>query len=64
MTNLGDSAQAIYDDHYCPRGDMENPIKEQQLELFADRTSAHAWWTNQLRLLFFNLCVLPVKLYP
>ena len=60
VTNLKDDAQAIYDDHYCLRGDMENRIKEQQLELFSDRTSAHAWWTNQLRLLFstFAYCLL------
>ncbi len=30
---------------------MENRIKEQQLDLFADRTSCHIWWPNQLRLL-------------
>ena len=30
---------------------MENRIKEQQLDLFADRTSCHAWWANQFRLL-------------
>ena len=34
-----------------PRGDMENRIKEQQLDLFADRTSCHRWWANQFRLL-------------
>lgn len=31
---------------------MENRIKEQQLDLFADRTSSTHWWTNQLRLLY------------
>jgi len=30
---------------------MENRIKEQQLGLFSDRTSGHAWWANQFRLL-------------
>jgi hypothetical protein len=39
------------DNIYCARGDMENRIKEQQLGLFADRTSAHDWWVNQFRLL-------------
>ena len=34
---------------------MENRIKEQQLGLFADRTSAHQWWINQFRLLLFSL---------
>ena len=37
---------------YCARGDMENRIKEQQLGLFADRTSAHTMRANQLRLYF------------
>ena len=37
------------------RGEMENRIKEQQLGLFADRTSAHQWWTNQFRLLLSSL---------
>ena len=36
---------------YCERGDMENRIKEQQLDLFSDRTSAHGWWANQFRML-------------
>ena len=37
------------------RGEMENRIKEQQQGLFADRTSAHQWWTNQFRLLLSSL---------
>jgi Transposase DDE domain group 1 len=37
---------------YCARGDMENRIKEQQLGLFADRTSTAAMRANQLRLWF------------
>ena len=41
----------MYDKLYCARGDMENRIKEQQLDLFSDRTSCHAWWPNQYRLL-------------
>jgi len=36
---------------YCPRGEMENRIKEQQLCLFADRTSCTAFEANQFRLL-------------
>jgi hypothetical protein len=44
------SARALYEDVYCARGDMENRIKEQQLGLFADRTSAHTMRSNQLRL--------------
>jgi len=51
VTSLAGEAQAIYDEVYCARGEMENRIKEQQLGLFADRTSCHGWWANQLRLL-------------
>jgi hypothetical protein len=36
--------------YYCPRGEMENRIKEHQLDLFSDRTSTHAFESNQLRL--------------
>jgi len=42
--------QALYEQLYCARGDMENRIKEQQLGLFADRTSAATLRANQLRL--------------
>jgi hypothetical protein len=51
VTNLAGAAQALYDEVYCARGEMENRIKEQQLGLFADRTSCHGWWANQFRLL-------------
>ena len=44
------SAQALYEELYCARGEMENRIKEQQLCLFADRTSTHRLASNQLRL--------------
>ena len=40
---------------YCARGDMENRIKEQQLYLFADRTSSATMRANQLRLYFSSL---------
>jgi len=43
-------AQRLYEVEYCGRGDMENRIKEQQLCLFADRTSAATMRANQLRL--------------
>ena len=51
VTSLAGDAQALYDERYCARGEMENRIKEQQLGLFADRTSSHGWWANQFRLL-------------
>ena len=43
-------AATVYEQEYCARGDMENRIKEQQLYLFADRTSAATMRANQLRL--------------
>lgn len=45
-------AAALYEKLYCARGDMENRIKECQLDLFADRTSAATMRANQLRLWF------------
>jgi hypothetical protein len=51
VSSLEGDAQALYDEVYCARGEMENRIKEQQLGLFADRTSCHGWWANQFRLL-------------
>lgn len=55
VTNLKGDAADLYDRVYCARGDMENRIKEQQLGLFADRTSCSAWWPNQFRLLLSTL---------
>jgi hypothetical protein len=51
VTNLAGEAQELYERVYCARGDMENRIKEQQLGLFGDRTSCHAFAANQFRLL-------------
>ena len=53
VTSLGEKAmdgRALYEDLYCARGEMENRIKEQQLGLFADRTSTAYLRSNQLRL--------------
>jgi hypothetical protein len=51
VTSLEGDPREIYDQVYCARGEMENRIKEQQLGLFSDRTSAHRWWANQFRVL-------------
>jgi hypothetical protein len=51
VTNLPGDPQVLYDEVYCARGEMENRIKEQQLMLFADRTSCHKFLANQFRLL-------------
>ncbi len=45
-------SKALYEDFYCSRGEMENRIKEAQMDLFADRTSTHWMSSNQLRLWF------------
>ena len=45
-------SQELYEGFYCARGEMENRIKEQQMDLFADRTSTHWMASNQLRLWF------------
>ena len=55
VTNLPQNGQYLYDKIYCARGEMENRIKEQQLDLFADRTSCQRWWPNQFRLLLSSL---------
>jgi hypothetical protein len=48
-------ARTLYEQLYCGRGDMENRIKEQQLWLFADRTSTGKMRANQLRLYFSSI---------
>src|SRR6266852_888800 len=57
VTSLGSSewlAQALYEQLYCARGEMENRIKE-QLSLFSDRLSTETMRSNQLRLYFSSL---------
>ena len=61
VTNLPEdyaTPAALYETHYCARGEMENRIKEQQLDLFADRTSTHTLRANQLRLWFSSTAYL------
>jgi hypothetical protein len=55
VTNLAGDGRRLYQKLYCARGEMENRIKEQQLDLFADRTSCHRWWPNQFRLLLSSV---------
>ncbi len=52
----------LYERLYCARGDMENRIKEQQLDLFADRTSSSKMRANQLRLWFSTVAYLLLHL--
>ena len=58
VTNLPEGyapPRVLYEVKYCHRGEMENRIKEQQLDLFADRTSTSKMRSNQLRLWFSSL---------
>jgi len=58
VTSLGDEqldGRSLYEDFYCARGEMENRIKEQQLDLFADRTSTALLRSNQIRLYFSSI---------
>jgi len=48
-------ARRLYEEFYCARGDMENRIKEQQLALFADRTSTSWMRSNQIRLYYSSI---------
>jgi hypothetical protein len=55
LTRAEAGARRLYEDIYCARGDMENRIKECQLDLYADRTSAATMRANQLRLWFASM---------
>ena len=58
VTSLGSAeidGRLLYEKIYCARGEMENRIKECQLDLFADRTSAATMRANQLRLWFTSM---------
>ncbi|MBV9489435.1 MAG: IS1380 family transposase [Verrucomicrobia bacterium] len=61
VTNLAQEPQPLYEEDYCARGETENRIKEQQLDLFSDRTSCHAWWPNQFRLLLASFAYVLVE---
>ena len=55
LTSKQVGARYLYETVYCARGEMENRIKECQLDLFADRTSAATMRANQLRLWFASM---------
>ena len=61
VTSLKGDPQRLYDQLYCARGEMENRIKEQQLGLLADRTSATYWWANQWRVLLSGLAYILIN---
>ena len=54
----GVAGRELYEQGYCARGEMENRIKEQQLNLFAERTSSHQMQANQMRLYFASFAYL------
>jgi hypothetical protein len=55
LTRTECKARYLYEKVYCARGDMENRIKECQLDLYADRTSTATMQANQLRLWFYSM---------
>jgi hypothetical protein len=61
VSNLPGSPSELYDELYCQRGDMENRIKEQQLWLFADRTSSHDFLSNQFRLILSSAAYILIE---
>ena len=61
VANVPGDPQKLYEDVYCQRGEMENRIKEQQLDLFADRTSCHRFLANQFRLLLSSAAYVLVQ---
>jgi Transposase DDE domain group 1 len=56
-----DNGRHLYESIYCARGEMENRIKECQIDLFADRTSTHTMAANQLRLWFASMAYVLVN---
>ena len=61
VTSLEREPQPLYEEDYCARGEAENRLKEQQLDLFSDRTSCHEWWPNQFRLLLSSCAYVLVE---
>ena len=61
VTNVPGDPRELYEDVYCQRGEMENRIKEQQLDLFAGRTSCHRFLANQFRLLLSSTAYVLVQ---
>lgn len=55
------SPATLHADYYCPRGEMENRIKEHQMDLFSDRTSTHEFESNQLRLWFSSFAYVLIQ---
>jgi hypothetical protein len=61
LTAADGDGRHLYEDVYCARGEMENRIKECQMDLFADRTSTATMMANQLRLWFASMAYVLVE---
>jgi hypothetical protein len=61
VTNVPGDPRELYEEVYCQRGEMENRIKEQQLDLFAGRTSCHRFLANQFRLFLSSAAYILVQ---
>jgi hypothetical protein len=62
VTSLAEeNGRHLYENIYCARGEMENRIKECQIDLFADRTSTRTMAANQLRLWFASMAYVLVN---
>lgn len=61
VTNVPGDPRELYEAVYCQRGEAENRIKEQQLDLFAGRTSCHRFAANQFRLLLSSAAYVLVQ---
>jgi hypothetical protein len=55
ITNKKDTPHIIYDNRYCPRGDMENNLKQLKLDLHSDRNSCHDFLANYFRVLLSSI---------
>lgn len=61
VTNMDDPAQELYDDGYCPRGNMENGIKQLKLDMHSDRNSCTHFLANQFRILLSSIAYVLVS---
>ena len=61
LTAAKGDGRHLYENIYCARGEMENRIKECQIDLFADRTSTGTMAANQLRLWFASMAYVLVN---
>lgn len=61
VTNLSGEAKVLYEQWYCPRGDMENGIKQLKLDMHSDRNSCRSFLANQFRLMLSSIAYVLVN---